>query len=77
MIWTETYTIIAATISIIASLGTFMFYMFNKLDGDIKYIGSRLDATCARMDAKMDAQTSRTDQLYQMFVDLLKEQRKG
>ena len=70
MIWTETYTIIAATISIIASLGTFMFYMFNKLDGDIKYIG-------ARMDAKMDAQTSRTDQLYQMFVDLLKEQRKG
>ena len=30
-----------------------------------------------RMDAKMDAQIARTDRLYEMFIDLLKEQKRG
>jgi len=57
MDWTQAFTIIA-------SLGAFTFWLFTKLDNDVKTLASRLDA-----------QAQRTDQLYQMFVDLLKERK--
>lgn len=44
-------------ITIIGSLAAFTFWLFTKLDADIR------------------AQNTRVDQLYQMFVDLLKEKR--
>jgi len=43
------------TITIIGTLGTFTFWLFSKLDADIR------------------ASNQRVDQLYQMFIDLLKE----
>jgi len=49
-------------LTIIGVMGAFNFYMFNKLDVDIKAQGTR-----------MDAQVARIDQLYHMFVDLLKQ----
>jgi glutamyl/glutaminyl-tRNA synthetase len=51
MDWTQAFTIIA-------SLGTFTFWLFTKIDNDVR------------------AQGQRIDQLYQMFVDLIKEGRK-
>lgn len=57
MDWTQAF-------AIIGSLGAFIFWMFTKLDNDIKTLGNRLDG-----------QTQRIDQLYQMFVDLLKERK--
>ena len=50
MNWTQ-------AIAIIGSLGAFTFYLFAKLDSDIK------------------ASNARIDQLYQMFIDLLKERK--
>ena len=54
--WTQTIAIITLT--------AFIFWLFTKLDNDIKDLCSR-----------QDAQTQRIDQLYQMFVELLKERR--
>ena len=51
MDWIQVFTIIG-------SLATFMFWMFNKLDSDIKSSNQRID------------------QLYRMFIDLLREGRK-
>ena len=51
MDWTQ-------AITIIASLGTFTFWLFTKLDSDIR------------------ASNQRIDQLYQMFIDLLKNGKK-
>ena len=51
--------------AIIGSLGTFMFWGFTKLDNDIK-----------SANARQDAQMLRIDQLYSMYIDLLKEGRK-
>lgn len=51
--------------TIIGSLGAFMFWGFTKLDNDIKSSNDRIDA-----------QMCRIDQLYSMYVDLLKEGRK-
>jgi hypothetical protein len=45
-------------IVIISSLAAFTFWLFTKLDNDVR------------------AQGHRIDQLYQMFIDLLKEGRK-
>ena len=44
-------------IAVVGALGTFSFWLFTKLDSDIK------------------SQNQRIDQLYQMFVDLLKEKK--
>jgi hypothetical protein len=62
MDWTQ-------AITIIASLGAFTFWLFTKLDNDIKSLSTRLDTQSQRLDA----QSQRTDKLYQMFVDLLKQ----
>mgnify|MGYP001563050070 CR=1 FL=1 len=50
--------------TIVGSLGAFTFWLFTKLDNDIKTLGTRIDG-----------QSQRIDQLYQMFVDLLKEKK--
>lgn len=50
MDWTQAFTIIGV-------LGAFTFWLFTKLDSDIKQ------------------QVQRIDQLYQMFIDLLKERK--
>jgi hypothetical protein len=51
-------------IVIIASLSTFMFWIFSKLDTDIKLSNQR-----------QDLQMQRIDQLYSMFIDLLKHEK--
>lgn len=46
---------------------------FYLLSTDIKDTNSRVDLMGCRIDATNQAQAARTDQLYQMFIDLLKE----
>lgn len=58
MDWTQAFTIIA-------SLGAFTFWLFTKLDNDIKALSARIDGHAARID-----------QLYTMFVDLIKHKNK-
>lgn len=58
-------------VAIIGSLGGLVIWMTNKLDGDIKSLSSRMDAHAVRMDSH----AKRIDQLYNMFVDLLKERK--
>ena len=69
-------------VTIIGSLGGIMFFLVNKIDSDLKSMGSRLDGHAQRIyqlyhmsNAKHDAQMARIDQLYKMFVDLLKEKK--
>jgi hypothetical protein len=50
MDWTQAFTIIG-------TLGAFTFWLFTKLDSDVR------------------ASNQRIDQLYQMFIDLLKDKK--
>ena len=50
--------------TIIGVLGGFMFFMLQRLERDIE-----------RIDIRMDGHASRIEQLYQMFVSLLKEKK--
>lgn len=50
--------------TIIGVLGGFMFYMLSRVEKDIDTIARRLDGHAQRID-----------QLYKMFIDLLKERK--
>jgi len=60
----EAWTIIGVNIALFGILTTIMVWAVNKLDTDVKSIGSRLDGHAMRID-----------QLYRMFIDLLKERK--
>lgn len=62
MEWIQVFTIIGV-------LGGFMFWQTSKLDRDIS---KHID----RIDADMKIQGARTDKLYEMFIDLLKDRSK-
>lgn len=57
MDWTQAFFIIG-------TLGAFTFWLFTKIDNDVKTQGERIDNAMNRID-----------NLYQMFVDLLKERK--
>lgn len=58
-------------ITIIASLGGFMFFILQRLEKDIDGLSRRMDNHTARMDSH----AARIDQLYKMFCDLLQKQK--
>lgn len=60
--WMQVATIIGVNVALIAALATLIVWVVNKLDNDVKSV-------CARLDGH----ATRIDQLYKMFVDLLKE----
>ena len=57
-------TILGINIGMFAALTTLVYWMVNRIDNDVKSLGSRLDGHATRID-----------QLYRMFVDLLKERK--
>ena len=54
-------------ITIIASLGGFMFFMLQRIEKDIDGLSKRMDSHTSRMDSH----AARIDQLYKMFCSLL------
>ena len=67
----QIYTVIGVNIALIAALATLILWSINKVDVDVKALGNRLD----RLDSRMDGHASRIDQLYQMFIQLIKERK--
>jgi hypothetical protein len=64
MDWNQLWTIIGVNIALVASMATLVIWAVSKMDADVKSIGNRLDGHATRID-----------QLYQMFVDLVKEKK--
>ena len=64
----DTLTIIGVNIGLFAAFITLSIWAINKLDADIKGVGDRVD----KLGVRMDGHATRIDQLYKMFVDLLK-----
>lgn len=71
MEWTHVATIVGVNIALIGALATLIIWVVNKLDDDIKSIGTRMD----RMDARFESHAQRIDQLYKMFCNLLEKQK--
>jgi len=49
--------------------------LFITLIGGFYVINGKIETQCRMQAARIDQVNTRTDQLYQMFIDLLKEQR--
>lgn len=76
--WTQTYTIIVSNIAVLGVVIAIIVWMTNKLDGDIKASLNRIDSVNSRLDAtnnRLDGHAQRMDQLYCMFIDLVKEKK--
>lgn len=65
MDWTQTYTIIGVNIALIGLLATIMIFAINRIHNDVGALLRRLDSHATRID-----------QLYRMFVDLVKQKNK-
>lgn len=64
MEWDQIWTIIGVNIALAAIIITAVIWAVGKIDTDVKSALNRLDG-----------HASRIDQLYQMFVDLVKEKK--
>lgn len=64
MDWIQVFTIIGV-------LGGFMFFMLQRLEKDIDKMNSNIET----LGRRQDGHAQRIDQLYKMFVDLLKEKK--
>jgi len=56
-------------------IGFMMWFFYNRLDTKIEKITNTLRDDIKQEAARIDQQTARTDKLYEMFIDLLKEQK--
>lgn len=76
MNWEQTITIIGVNAAIVGLLAGWITWVINRVDTDVKGISNKLDSVSNRMDQRFESQSARTDKLYEMFVNLLKEVRK-
>ena len=51
--------------------GAMLWYFSRHVDGKIKYVKDDIK----HLGEKMDVQSKRTDRLYEMFIDLLKDKK--
>ncbi len=71
MEWSQIWTIVGINIGLFAALATLIVWVVGKVDSDIRGVGDRLD----KLGNRLDGHAQRIDQLYKMFVDLLKERK--
>jgi len=71
MEWNQVYTILGVNIALIGALAALLVWVVTKLDNDVKGIAQSVD----KLGNRLDGHAVRIDQLYKMFVDLLKERK--
>jgi hypothetical protein len=71
MDWLQIGTLIGVNAALFAALAALVVWVVTKLDTDVKAVCSRLD----KNDSRFESHSARLDQLYKMFVDLLKDKR--
>lgn len=66
MDWTQAFFIIG-------TLGAFTFWLFTKIDNDVKAQGARIDNAMNRIDSAMNRIDGAMNRIDQMFCDMQKE----
>ncbi len=67
------WSMFGAMVGMTALIVTILLYIMDRLEKDIKSIKTDSDVKMAKFESRMDSHVTRIDQLYRMFVDLLKE----
>lgn len=71
MEWNQVWTMVGINVGLFAAIATLIIWAVTRIDSDVKSIGDRVD----KMGSRIDGHAQRIDQLYKMFVDLLKERK--
>lgn len=72
MDWYQVGAFIGVNVALFGALATLIIWVVNKLDGDVKSINADVKSCMNRLDGH----AARIDQLYQMFIQLVKDGRK-
>ena len=64
-------TIVGINIAMFMALATMLYWLVNRIDTDVKSLSTDIKSISSRLDGH----AMRIDQLYKMFVDLLKERK--
>lgn len=75
MEWGQVVAIVGTNVALCGFIAGFMLWAVNKLDGDIKSLGDRLEKNVDSLGRRLDGHATRIDQLYQMFIQLVKEKK--
>ena len=67
--WTQIIALGGLNVGIFAAIATLVIWAINKLDYDMKSIITRMDG----LSTRMDGHAARIDQLYSMFIELVKK----
>jgi hypothetical protein len=70
--WAEALTVIGVNIALFGGMTTLVIWAINKMDADVKSLSGEMKS----LGNRLDSHAQRIDQLYRMFVDLLKESKK-
>ncbi len=72
--------LIAAVVSIIGTLGTFIYWMISRVDNDIKSLrndmilmNNEFSGWTKHLTAMQASQSKRTDELYSVIIDMLEK----
>lgn len=68
-------TIIGMNIALLGAFSAMVYWMINKIDSDVKALGTDLKTDIKALSSRLDGHAMRIDQLYKMFIDLLKERK--
>ncbi|HLT41789.1 MAG TPA: hypothetical protein VKZ95_03715 [Sphingobacteriaceae bacterium] len=69
MEWEQIFTLAGINIALIGLVASLVIWSVNRIDSDVKSIKDDVNS----LGSMMDSHALRIDQLYRMFVDLLKE----
>ncbi len=71
MTTTDLITIVGVNFTLLLGMGGMFYWLISRLDADIKSINDHMKSFTNRMDSH----ATRIDQLYAMFVQLVKERK--
>lgn len=69
MDWIQICIFLGVNITLIGTMTTVILWAVNRLDTDVKSLESRME----KHERRFESHAQRIDQLYRMFIDLLKE----
>lgn len=78
MDWYQVGAFIGVNIALFGAMTTLVIWAINKIDNDVKSIGTRVDSIGTRVDSlgnRLDVHAKRIDQMYSIILKILNDKK--